>query len=85
MKIPQVTPDWETGIFIGNGTIATKRGNKMEDKYVNKMLHNQHVIDSLNVMCDERIKELDSDSPHGDYIYYSFQDLINEEKWEVTS
>jgi hypothetical protein len=77
MKIPQVTPDWETGIFIGNGTIATKRGNKM--------LHNQHVIDSLNVMCDERIKELDSDSPHGDYIYYSFQDLINREKWEVTS
>ena len=49
------------------------------------MLFNQHVIDSLNVMCDERIKELDSESPHGDYIYYCFQDLINEEKWEVTS
>ena len=48
-------------------------------------LNNQHVIDSLNVLCDERIKELDSDSPHGDYIYYSFQDLINREKWEVTS
>ena len=49
------------------------------------MLFNQHVIDSLNVMCDERIKELDSESPHGDYIYYCFQDLINEEKGEVTS
>ena len=34
MKIPQVTPDWETGIFIGNGTIATKRGNKMSKKYI---------------------------------------------------
>tara|TARA_B110000858_G_scaffold79526_1_gene92131 strand:+ start:102 stop:344 length:243 start_codon:yes stop_codon:yes gene_type:complete len=42
--------------------------------------HNQHVIDSLNHECDKRIKELDSDSPHGDYIYYSFQDAINEEK-----
>jgi hypothetical protein len=44
-------------------------------------LHNQHVIDSLNVLCDERIKELPLDSPHGDYIYYSFQDYINREKW----
>ena len=34
MKIPQVTPDWETGIFIGNGTIATKRGNIMSKKYI---------------------------------------------------
>ena len=42
--------------------------------------HNQHVIDSLNVLCDQRIKDLPSDSPHGDYIYYSFQDAINEEK-----
>tara|TARA_R110002124_G_scaffold223830_1_gene389140 strand:- start:143 stop:364 length:222 start_codon:yes stop_codon:yes gene_type:complete len=22
MKTPQVTPDWETGIYIGNGNIA---------------------------------------------------------------
>ena len=44
--------------------------------------HNQHVIDSLTVMCDQRIKDLPSDSPHGDYIYYSFQDAINEEKDE---
>ena len=44
------------------------------------MLFNQHVIDSLNVMCDERIKDLPSDSPHGDYIFYSFQDAINSEK-----
>ena len=42
--------------------------------------HNQHVIDSLNHECDKRIKELDSDSPHADYIFYSFQDFINEEK-----
>ena len=49
------------------------------------MLFNQHVIDLLNVECDRRIDELDSDSPHGDYIWYSFQDLINREKWEVTS
>jgi len=47
------------------------------------MLFNQHVIDSLNVMCDERIKNLPLDSPHDDYIYYSFQDLINKEKSEV--
>ena len=43
-------------------------------------LHNQHVITALNHECDKRIKELDSDSPHSDYIYYSFQDFINEEK-----
>jgi len=48
------------------------------------MLFNQHVIDSLNVMCDGRIKDLPSDSPHGDYIYYSFQDLIDREKWGET-
>ena len=23
MKTPQVTPEWKTGIYIGNGTIAT--------------------------------------------------------------
>ena len=43
-------------------------------------LHNQHIINALNYECNKRIKELDSDSPHGDYIYYSFQDLINIEK-----
>ena len=43
-------------------------------------LHNQHVITALNYEMDKRIKELPSDSPHGDYIYYSFQDFINEEK-----
>jgi len=48
-----------------------------------KQLHNQHVLDSLNVLCEERIKDLDLDSPHGDDIYYFFQDLINREKWEV--
>ena len=43
-------------------------------------LHNQHIITSLNYECNKRIKELDSDSPHADYIYYSFQDLIIIEK-----
>jgi len=43
-------------------------------------LHNQHIITALNYECDKRIKELDSDSPHGDYIFYSFQDAINLEK-----
>ena len=43
-------------------------------------LHNQHIITALNHECDKRIKELDADSPHGDYIFYSFQDDINLEK-----
>lgn len=43
-------------------------------------LHNQHIITALNHECDKRIKELDLDSPHGDYIFYSFQDAINSEK-----
>ena len=47
---------------------------------MNIQKHNQHVIDSLNVLCDERIKALPYDSPHGDYIFYSFQDAINEER-----
>ena len=25
MKIPQVKPDWNTGIYIGNGVVASKR------------------------------------------------------------
>ena len=43
-------------------------------------LHNQHIITALNHECDKRIEELDADSPHGDYIFYSFQDEINLEK-----
>tara|TARA_R110000765_G_scaffold11789_1_gene37139 strand:+ start:1403 stop:1663 length:261 start_codon:yes stop_codon:yes gene_type:complete len=27
MKTPQVTPDWKSGIYIGNGTIATPTVN----------------------------------------------------------
>ena len=43
-------------------------------------LHNQHVIDALNHECDRRIKELPSDSPHADAIFYSFQDAIDVER-----
>jgi len=55
------------------GFITLKRKIKMQ-------LHNQHIITALNHECDKRIKELDSDSPHGDYIFYSFQNAINSEK-----
>ena len=27
MKTPQVKPDWETGIYIGNGVVATPTNN----------------------------------------------------------
>jgi hypothetical protein len=27
MKTPQVKPDWETGIYIGNGVVATPPNN----------------------------------------------------------
>ena len=55
-------------------------GNKKRGKIMN--LHNQHVVTALNYEMDKRIKELPADSPHGDYIYYSFQDAINQEKDE---
>ena len=29
MKIPQIKPDWETGIYIGNGVVA-KPNNKIK-------------------------------------------------------
>ena len=31
MKTPQVTPDWSTGIYIGNGTVATASGLDREN------------------------------------------------------
>ena len=43
-------------------------------------LHNQHVINALNHECDRRIKELPSDSPHADAIFYSFEDAIAVER-----
>ena len=27
MKTPQIKPDWETGIYIGNGVVATPTNN----------------------------------------------------------
>lgn len=30
MKTPQITPDWNYGLYIGNGTIAEKKENKMK-------------------------------------------------------
>ena len=32
MRVPQVTPSWATGIYIGNGVVATPK--KVEDKAV---------------------------------------------------
>jgi len=31
MKTPQVTPEWRTGIYIGNGTVATASGLDREN------------------------------------------------------
>mgnify|MGYP003677077204 CR=1 len=40
-------------------------------------LHNQHVIRFLKSIRDYRLSLLSCDSPHGDYIYYSYQDYID--------
>ena len=41
MKTPQVTPEWETGIYIGNGTIAQEK-SKTEYDCGNCNNHWQH-------------------------------------------
>ena len=40
-------------------------------------LHNQQVIRFLETIRDYRLSLLPYDSPHGDYVYYSWQDYID--------
>lgn len=42
MKTPQVKPDWQTGIYIGNGVVAVPR----QDQKV------QAVVDSINCVME---------------------------------
>ena len=46
MKIPQITPDWNHGLYIGNGTIAEKKENKMkrELQLKSKMVYGRELI-----------------------------------------
>ena len=46
-------------------------------------LHNEHIITALNYEDDRRIKELGLESPHGDYIFYSFEVAIDDEREDV--
>ena len=38
MRTPQVTPDWNTGIYIGNGVITKKTMRRTVDVYTDKDL-----------------------------------------------
>ena len=40
-------------------------------------LHNQQVIRFLESIRDYRLSLLPYDSPHGDYVYYGWQDYID--------
>lgn len=33
MKVPQVKPDWETGIYIGNGVVAKPEPTEAPTEY----------------------------------------------------
>ena len=46
MKTPQVTPAWNTGIYIGNGTVATASG-----------LDRENLIDAV---LDEIVRDVDN-------------------------
>lgn len=37
MKTPQVKPDWATGIYIGNGVVATKVARMTDEELTNAM------------------------------------------------
>ena len=60
MKIPQVKPDWNTGIYIGNGVVATPK-NVMPKNYTLNILLDAgaYVLDvnvDPNTCYDDRFK-----------------------------
>ena len=38
MKTPQVTPDWNTGIYIGNGVVATQKHDSLIDRVLDQIV-----------------------------------------------
>jgi hypothetical protein len=51
MKIPQLEPDWNYGLYIGNGTIAEKKENKMTTYKITKK--------DIEIACKVLEKEID--------------------------
>tara|TARA_R110002050_G_scaffold105904_4_gene215691 strand:+ start:236 stop:913 length:678 start_codon:yes stop_codon:yes gene_type:complete len=49
MKIPQITPTWNYGLYIGNGTIAEKKENTMNrETYLNLIIDKAEPIFAEN-------------------------------------
>ena len=80
MKIPQVKPDWNTGIYIGNGVVAkepTDEISQMQKEYVFftdmlKTLERKKKKTPGNgfakMKCRERIAELEAAFDKIDYM-----------------
>jgi len=65
MKTPQVTPDWRTGIYIGNGVVANKPEGP-EQKYpslIDRVL--DQIVEDVNIgdltAIEELLKTVDTD------------------------
>tara|TARA_R110000850_G_scaffold122710_1_gene240674 strand:- start:277 stop:435 length:159 start_codon:yes stop_codon:yes gene_type:complete len=42
MKIPQIKPDWNTGIYIGNGVVAKPKDTKPVPQWLKKAMNNPY-------------------------------------------
>ena len=60
MKIPQVKPDWNTGIYIGNGVVATPKNVMPKNYTLNILVYaGGYVLDvnvDPNTCFDDRFK-----------------------------
>ena len=37
MKTPQIKPDWNTGIYVGNGVVAEPKNNSLIDRVLDQI------------------------------------------------
>jgi|TARA_R110002167_G_scaffold348932_1_gene560581 hypothetical protein len=63
--------------------MAKDKFKNLKRNYIMVKLHNEHIITALNYEYERRIKELGLESPHGDYIFYSFEVAIDDEREDV--
>lgn len=61
MKTPQVNPDWNTGIYIGNGVVAKSNKPKEGKQYLLIGGTDQPSIANGNTWAESEIKEASDD------------------------